>query len=118
MTAPTARQLAIHAWMLAYQREQGAPPSLRTIGEHFAIRSTNCVSGHLVALSKRGLVRRGPRSWTAVEPFAPPSALAAEVLRVDRVMRSHPAAGPFTSAPTPGEWRKLVALAQAEGGTP
>jgi len=122
MTPPTARQLEIYAWMLAYQREHRTPPSLRAIGEQFAIRSANCVSGHLVALAKKGLVRKGPRSWTAIDSTltatlaASPSRLAAEVLRVERMIRSHPVPAPFARGPTPNEWRTLVALAQAEGG--
>jgi repressor LexA len=37
---------------------QGVPPTMREIGKHFGIRSTNGVSEHLDALVKKGLLKR------------------------------------------------------------
>lgn len=79
MTTATPRQLELHAWMLAYQAKHGAPPTLREIGAHFGIRSSNCVHGHLVSMEKKGLVRRRPnttRGWLALVLDSTPPAFA------------------------------------------
>ena len=39
--------------------EQGYPPTIREIGEHFGIRSTNGVNDHLKALERKGYLLRG-----------------------------------------------------------
>ncbi len=39
-------------------RERGYPPTLREIGEHMGIRSTNGVNDHLRALERKGYLRR------------------------------------------------------------
>ena len=38
--------------------ERGYPPTLREIGEHMGIRSTNGVNDHLRALERKGYLRR------------------------------------------------------------
>lgn len=38
--------------------ERGYPPTLREIGEHMGIRSTNGVTDHLRALERKGFIRR------------------------------------------------------------
>jgi repressor LexA len=38
--------------------ERGYPPTLREIGDHMGIRSTNGVNDHLVALERKGYVKR------------------------------------------------------------
>src|SRR5690606_34602718 len=39
-------------------RGRGYPPTLREIGEHMGIRSTNGVNDHLRALERKGYLRR------------------------------------------------------------
>src|SRR5258708_5477984 len=39
--------------------DQGYPPTIREIGEHFGIRSTNGVNDHLKALERKGYLHRG-----------------------------------------------------------
>jgi repressor LexA len=39
-------------------RDRGYPPTLREIGEHMGIRSTNGVNDHLRALERKGYLRR------------------------------------------------------------
>jgi repressor LexA len=66
----TARQLEVHAFMLAYQREHVAPPTVREIADHFNLSSTNGVADHLAKLEKKGLVRHRAgysRGWIALE---------------------------------------------------
>jgi repressor LexA len=104
MTPPTARQLEIHTWMLAYQRQHGAPPSMRAIGDHFGISSTMGVHDHLVAMAKKGLVRKGPRSWTAIDS-TPPAVADAGIPVPPRVATSRPPA----ASPTDELLRDVIA---------
>lgn len=70
---PTARQLEVHAFMLAFHEEHGVWPSLREICEALGMASTNAAHAHLSALKKKGLVRQRPRcarGWIAIAPEA------------------------------------------------
>src|SRR2546428_13466356 len=60
MTEPlTDRQEKILAFIKKSIQEQGYPPTIREIGEHFGIRSTNGVNAHLNALQANGYLMRG-----------------------------------------------------------
>src|SRR5947199_9084024 len=60
MTEPlTERQEKILAFIKRAILEQGYPPTIREIGEHFGIRSTNGVNDHLKALERKGYLLRG-----------------------------------------------------------
>jgi len=60
MTEPlTERQEKILAFIKKTILEQGYPPTIREIGEHFGIRSTNGVNDHLKALERKGYLLRG-----------------------------------------------------------
>lgn len=54
----TARQAAILSFIEQSLRERGYPPTLREIGAHMKIKSTNGVNDHLVAIERRGYLRR------------------------------------------------------------
>jgi SOS-response transcriptional repressor LexA len=56
--APTARQQKVLDFMRSYAAAHGYPPTLREIGAHMGIRSTNGVNDHLRALERKGLIRR------------------------------------------------------------
>jgi SOS-response transcriptional repressor LexA len=56
--APTARQLKVLDFLREYTATHGYPPTLREIGAHMGIRSTNGVNDHLRALERKGLIRR------------------------------------------------------------
>src|SRR6476469_7739142 len=56
--ALTQRQRDILDFISTSIAERGYPPTLREIGEHFGIRSTNGVNDHLKALEKKGVLRR------------------------------------------------------------
>jgi repressor LexA len=49
---------------------RGFPPTLREIGEHFGIRSTNGVNDHLKALEKKGYLRREDLKSRAMRPVS------------------------------------------------
>src|SRR3981081_3665019 len=55
----TERQEKILAFIKQSIQDQGSPPTIREIGEHFGIRSTNGVNDHLKALERKGYLLRG-----------------------------------------------------------
>ncbi|GMV99901.1 MAG: LexA repressor [Candidatus Hydrogenedentota bacterium] len=54
----TRRQTAILEFIIECIRDNGMPPTIAEIGEHFGIVSTNGVNDHLVALEKKGYINR------------------------------------------------------------
>jgi repressor LexA len=54
--------------------ERGYPPTLREIGLHFGIRSTNGVNDHLRALEKKGYLQREDLKSRALRPVTIPGA--------------------------------------------
>src|SRR6185436_303735 len=69
--ALTQRQREILDFISASIVERGFPPTLREIGEHFSIRSTNGVNDHLKALEKKGHLRREDLKSRAMRPVMP-----------------------------------------------
>ncbi|MBA2542418.1 MAG: transcriptional repressor LexA [Deltaproteobacteria bacterium] len=69
--ALTQRQRDILDFISASIVERGFPPTLREIGEHFSIRSTNGVNDHLKALEKKGHLRREDLKSRAMRPVFP-----------------------------------------------
>src|SRR5260221_6556164 len=69
--ALTQRQREILDFIQASIVERGFPPTLREIGEHFSIRSTNGVNDHLKALEKKGHLRREDLKSRAMRPILP-----------------------------------------------
>ncbi|HEU0036761.1 MAG TPA: transcriptional repressor LexA [Kofleriaceae bacterium] len=69
--ALTQRQKEILDFISASILERGFPPTLREIGEHFHIRSTNGVNDHLKALEKKGHLRREDLKSRAMRPVLP-----------------------------------------------
>jgi repressor LexA len=58
MQGLTKRQEQTLDFIRSSIRERGYPPTLREIGEHMGIRSTNGVNDHLRALERKGYLRR------------------------------------------------------------
>jgi SOS-response transcriptional repressor LexA len=56
--ALTGRQALVLAFVQTHTRDVGYPPTLREIGAHMGIRSTNGVNDHLVALERKGYIIR------------------------------------------------------------
>jgi SOS-response transcriptional repressor LexA len=54
---PTARQLEILAFIVAYRDANGLSPTVREIGEAMSIKSPNGVMCHTRALVTKGLLR-------------------------------------------------------------
>jgi len=66
----TERQQQILDFITDSINARGFPPTLREIGEHFGIRSTNGVNDHLKALEKKGYLRREDLKSRAMRPVA------------------------------------------------
>ncbi len=58
----TDRQQTILAFIREFIDVKGYPPTIREIGLHFGIKSTNGVAYHLAALEKKGYIERGASS--------------------------------------------------------
>ena len=63
----TARQREIFEFIKGLIRSKGRPPSIREIGEQFAIRSTNGVRAVLEALERKGFIRRDRYTSRGIE---------------------------------------------------
>ena len=57
----TSRQEEILEYIKKYSKENRMPPTVREIGNHFEISSTNGVRSILAALIKKGYINRSPR---------------------------------------------------------
>ena len=64
----TDRQREILAFITSSIAARGYPPTLREIGTHFGIRSTNGVNDHLRALEKKGYLQREDLKSRALRP--------------------------------------------------
>jgi repressor LexA len=64
----TDRQREILDFISQSIRERGYPPTLREIGLHFGIKSTNGVNDHLRALEKKGYLQREDLKSRALRP--------------------------------------------------
>ena len=64
----TDRQREILEFISQSIEERGYPPTLREIGLHFGIRSTNGVNDHLRALEKKGHLQREDLKSRALRP--------------------------------------------------
>jgi repressor LexA len=85
--ALTQRQREILDFITSSITERGYPPTLREIGEHFGIRSTNGVNDHLKALEKKGHLRREDLKSRAMRP----TSMLGQVIPFERkVARAEP----------------------------
>jgi len=64
----TDRQREILEFIMQSISERGYPPTLREIGLHFGIKSTNGVNDHLRALEKKGYLQREDLKSRALRP--------------------------------------------------
>ncbi len=63
----TDRQAEIYEYIRKYSKENRMPPTVREIGNHFEISSTNGVRSILAALIKKGYISRSPRLSRGIE---------------------------------------------------
>ena len=65
----TDRQREILDYITRSIAKRGYPPTLREIGSHFGIKSTNGVNDHLRALEKKGYIQREDLKSRALRPI-------------------------------------------------
>jgi repressor LexA len=68
MQGLTDRQLQVLRYIRQSITERGYPPTLREIGAHMGIRSTNGVNDHLRALERKGYLTREDMKSRALRP--------------------------------------------------
>jgi repressor LexA len=98
----TDRQEKILAFIKKSIQEQGYPPTIREIGEHFGIRSTNGVNDHLKALERKGYLLRGElksRALSVIDGGRSP----ARLLRMSRRELSAVGEGDVVQVPVVGK---------------
>lgn len=64
------RAKEILAYIQSYRRTRGSAPTIREIGEHFQISSTNGVRYYLNLLEKAGYIRRNRKISRGIGPMA------------------------------------------------
>jgi len=79
MQGLTKRQEQTLAFIRRSIEERGYPPTLREIGEHMGIKSTNGVNDHLRALERKGYLRREDMKSRALKLVEDPSRKPAPV---------------------------------------
>src|SRR5688572_12415769 len=67
----TDRQKEVLGFIEDRIREWGYPPTIREIGEHFGIKSTNGVVDHLKALKKKGFLEQQDMKSRTLKPTSP-----------------------------------------------
>ena len=72
----TDRQEMVLQYIQASIADRGYPPTLREIGNHMGIRSTNGVNDHLRALERKGYLTREDMKSRALRPTMPPPGAA------------------------------------------
>jgi len=98
MQGLTKRQEQTLDFIRSSIEERGYPPTLREIGEHMGIKSTNGVNDHLRALERKGYLRREDMKSRALKlvddmrgkPAAPSADDLAEIQVVGRVAAGAP----------------------------
>src|ERR1051325_8184193 len=90
----THRQKLVLDFISRSIEKRGYPPTLREIGEHMGIRSTNGVNDHLKALEKKGYLEREDLKSRALRPIslegAGPTGNVVEVPILGRVAAGEP----------------------------
>jgi len=104
MTEPlTDRQEKILSFIKKSIQDQGYPPTIREIGEHFGIRSTNGVNDHLKALERKGYLLRGELKSRALSVIDGGRSQAARFPRLARRELSAVADGEVVEVPLVGK---------------
>src|SRR5882724_7281788 len=78
MQGLTKRQEQTLDFIRSSIEDRGYPPTLREIGEHMGIRSTNGVNDHLRALERKGYLTREDMKSRALRPTAHANSNAGE----------------------------------------
>jgi len=116
--ALTDRQRSILDFLKEFLRENGYPPTIREIAGHFSIRSPRGVQDHLLALERKGCIRRGRDKSRCIELLSlEPSRAARDRKLISLPMVGRVAAGaPLLSEENIEEWIEVDASFAAREG--
>lgn len=70
----TARQREIYDFIVRQVQQHGMPPTIREIGDHFGMRSSNGAREALNSIARKGYIRRHDRKSRGIEIVQPESA--------------------------------------------
>lgn len=90
MKGLTDRQQEILEFISTSIQDRGYPPTIREIGEHMGIRSTNGVNDHLKALERKGFLRRDDLKSRAMRPVHLDDADVIEIPVLGKVAAGQP----------------------------
>lgn len=116
--ALTQRQREILDFISASIVERGFPPTLREIGEHFNIKSTNGVNDHLKALEKKGHLRREDLKSRAMRPVLPDGSGEVVPLRRTPQFGSGTGTVQLVPQPTDGDLADVPIIGRVAAGQP
>ena len=105
----TDRQREILAFIEDRISAWGYPPTVREIGEHFGIKSTNGVADHLKALKRKGFLEQRELKSRTLKPLRPSGPGAVPLV----LGRGHPVSIPLLGRVAAGE--PILAEEEAEG---
>ena len=86
MSDLTPRQQQVLDYIVAHVQEHGYPPTVREIGAHLVIRSTNGVTCHLKALERKGRIRHTPHASRGIALASEREPLARLLARARRMV--------------------------------
>lgn len=89
MQGLTERQAAVLAFIQATIAQKGYPPTLREIGVHMGIRSTNGVNDHLRALERKGRIAKSDGAKSRTIRLLGPDAQPLPVARPEWTPSAH-----------------------------
>lgn len=72
LTKLTQRQMTVLAFIIECIDTEGYPPTIREIGNHMSIKSTNGVNDHLKAIERKGYLEREDGKSRALKPLFNP----------------------------------------------
>jgi repressor LexA len=87
MQGLTKRQQMVLDFINQSITDRGYPPTLREIGSHMGIRSTNGVNDHLRALERKGYLKREDMKSRALRPVNAPGSTSGDVAQLPIVGR-------------------------------
>jgi DNA-binding MarR family transcriptional regulator len=82
----TEQQHKVLEFIGDYADDNGFPPTLREIGEALGLPNVSAVRGHLVALEKKGYLRREPDKARSIRLVRPPSRISRLKRKLHRVL--------------------------------
>ena len=83
MKGLTERQEDILTMIIMFINRHGYSPTLRDIGKHFGIKSTNGVNDHLFALERKGYLGRAEKTARSIVVWRFPSGAGAKMVLIE-----------------------------------